>query len=135
MTIKLILFDWFGVLYNFNINKEVFDIVFILKDKGYKIGVLSNMSNKDKEYLLNNMNLENLFDYFLTSSQLGYIKPRKEIFLKMLEEININPDECIFIDDSKSNVEVAKSLGIIGIHFNNSQKLIYDLLKNGADIR
>ena len=70
--------------------------------------------------------LPNLIDTadFLTSSEnvfvsyeLGLLKPNQEIYKKVLQTLNIEPEEAVFIDDKPRNVEAAESLGIHGIVF------------------
>ena len=45
--------------------------------------------------------------------------------------IGKEPGECIFIDDPESNITVAQSVGITGLQFYNSGKLIGDLKNPG----
>jgi putative hydrolase of the HAD superfamily len=46
------------------------------------------------------------------SYEVGLRKPNLEIFNLILNENTLNPDETLFIDDSKQHVEAAKRLGI-----------------------
>lgn len=39
-------------------------------------------------------------------------KPDAEIFLQVLEENNLKPEETLFLDDNKGNIEGAAALGI-----------------------
>ena len=42
------------------------------------------------------------------------VKPYKSIYLTLLDRFKLKPNECLFIDDNKKNVETARDLGMIG---------------------
>lgn len=46
------------------------------------------------------------------SSLIGVIKPNELMFNTALSELNIKPEESLFIDDSIKNIEGASKLGI-----------------------
>ena len=45
----------------------------------------------------------------------------KEIFYYFLEEYQIAPSSCLFIDDSPKNIEAAQILGMKGIVFEDAK--------------
>ena len=51
------------------------------------------------------------------SYRLHLLKPNVRIYQKVLELLNVAPEEVVFIDDKQVNVEAAQSLGIHGIVF------------------
>lgn len=57
------------------------------------------------------------FDGIVVSGFIGLIKPHKEIYEYVLRAYNLDPKECIFIDDQKANVEAAQDCGIKSILF------------------
>ena len=63
-----------------------------------------------------------------TSYDLGLLKPDPLIYKVVLQKLGAKPQEVIFIDDKKKNIEAAKSLGILGIVFNRNT-LKEDILK------
>ncbi|MBU3191424.1 HAD-IA family hydrolase [Clostridium bowmanii] len=63
------------------------------------------------------------------SSVIGVLKPDKLMFNTALLELNIKPQEVIFIDDNIVNVEAAIKLGMQGIVI-----LRGDELKEDTDI-
>lgn len=56
--------------------------------------------------------LSDYFDKLYLSYQMGVIKPEKIIFEQVIQDANIKPEESLFIDDGKSNVEAGKSCGM-----------------------
>lgn len=93
---------------------EVWDKMKALKDKGYKIYLLSNYS----EYLFTRHTDGKAFmDYIdgkVVSYEIHYTKPQKEIYETLLAKYDLNPEESIFFDDREENVEAAVALGIKG---------------------
>ncbi|MBQ5802767.1 MAG: HAD-IA family hydrolase [Bacteroidales bacterium] len=63
-----------------------------------------------------------LFTDIFLSFRMKLSKPGKEIFLKVLEEAGIEPQESLFIDDAPANIETAAQLGF--------KTLLYDVNKN-----
>jgi HAD superfamily hydrolase (TIGR01509 family) len=61
------------------------------------------------------------------SHEVGFKKPRAEIFKRVIEWANVDPPKILFIDDMKEHVEVAISLGIQGIHFISAEQLREEL--------
>jgi len=97
-------------------NKELVEVAKELKDKGIKIFILSNNFRERTNYYNQQFpDLLNMFDKAYFSWQTGFIKPDERCFKLLLDENNLKPDECLYFDDSKHNIEVAKLLGI-GAH-------------------
>ena len=94
-----------------------------LKSAEYRLFVLSNMS---KEYIafLRKMDVFKYFEGEVVSCETALIKPEKEIYSLLLERYNLDPEQTMFIDDRKENVEAAAELGIVPFHFdrNNPEK-------------
>ena len=55
-------------------------------------------------------------------------KARREIYKRLIERYNLIPEETIFVDDTKVNVE-AKKLGIRAFVFESPEKFEEDLRK------
>lgn len=106
--------DQFYEIYNSLDNSLYYDtveIIYRLKSKGYQVGLLSNlrlMDYKRYEKELKKLN----FDYEFLSYKMKCIKPCKEIYLQVIDELNCKPDNIIFFDDNKKNVDGAKLAGI-----------------------
>ena len=57
-----------------------------------------------------------LFDAVVISGEVGMRKPEPRIFLHTAELLNIDPAECVFIDDLERNVQAAIGCGMTGVH-------------------
>lgn len=105
--------------------KKMFDLLSLLKTEGYQTALLSNIEDPIKEYIVAK-NYQNI-DTFIFSCEVKMSKPDKEIYDYTLDQLKISPQEAIFVDDRKENIEAANSLGITGLHFQDYEKLADDL--------
>jgi epoxide hydrolase-like predicted phosphatase len=56
------------------------------------------------------------FDVAVVSGQVGLRKPDAAIYRLAMERVGVPPGDCAFVDDLERNVEVARDLGMYGIH-------------------
>lgn len=108
------------------IDWDLVDYVDSLKGK-YKIHMLTDaidLDNGNSEWF---GSITKHFENIYRSFEIGYKKPNKEAFLHVLKKIGSEPEECIFVDDLKTNVDAAKELGINGIIYKNLGQLKKDL--------
>lgn len=56
------------------------------------------------------------FDRMYCSYEMGVCKPDAEFFQRILTEEGVGASECVFVDDSESNILAARRLGIHGLH-------------------
>lgn len=92
-----------------------------LKEKGYRIYMLSNTNEAHWIKIVNQCFggqdiVDSLFDHVFLSQEMHMAKPNDEIYLKVLEDICAQADECLFLDDSSANLEAAASLGFHTFH-------------------
>ncbi|NRT86744.1 HAD family hydrolase [Clostridium beijerinckii] len=97
----------------FLFHEDVFEIIPQLS-KNYKLGVISD-TWPSLERVVRNAGLRDYFSTFVMSSTTGVIKPNELMFNTALSELNIKPEEAMFIDDSIKNVKGASKLGIESI--------------------
>ncbi len=108
---------------------EAKEFVQYVKDKGYKIYVLSNACNAFYEYFPRFHQL-NYFDGIVVSSDIHMVKPDLKIYQYFLDKYDLSANECLFVDDRKENIEAALQLGMHGHVFKNDfdqVKTIYGL--------
>lgn len=56
--------------------------------------------------------ISHYLDHLYCSYRMGVCKPAADFFNKILEAERVKPDEVLFVDDSKRNIEAAAGLGI-----------------------
>lgn len=90
---------------------ETMEIINELKNKGYKVGLLSNLRLMDYKRYEEQIKKIN-FDYLFLSYEIKCIKPSSDIYLQVINALNCEADNIIFFDDNQKNVNGAKQLGI-----------------------
>lgn len=89
--------------------KDVAQYEVSLKDKCH-IGILSNLTIFDKERLDKQVNLS-LYDYVFLSYEFGMKKPEINIYKEVQRRLPFEPNNILFIDDSKDNIDMALKMG------------------------
>ncbi|MBN2001219.1 HAD family phosphatase [candidate division KSB1 bacterium] len=78
----------------------------------YPIGCLSNNNPIHWGYLDKNFALGEKFQHCFLSYRIGFVKPNKEIYLHVIDKLNIKPQNIHFFDDKPANVDGARAVGI-----------------------
>ena len=93
----------------------------------YNIILLSDHIKEWVEYILSTNKELEIFKHKYFSYEYGKLKTDEGTFNYVLDTEKILPDETIFIDDSKENVEIANQNGICGIVFEDAKQLEKEL--------
>lgn len=102
-----------------------------LKHIGCRLYGLSNWSAETFPFALSKYDFFHLFDDLVISGNVGMVKPDPEIFNLLLKKIGKPASECLFIDDSPANIQQAKQLGFVTIHFKSPSQLEDELIQMG----
>jgi len=105
------------------------------------VSLLGHLGNRYKLFLLSNTNaihynvyipefrnsygydLSKMFEKTYWSFKIGLRKPTNEVYEYVLNDSNLTPGECMFIDDTAVNVEAARACGINSIYLKPGQQL------------
>jgi len=100
------------------INKTMLSWVKKLKEEGIKTAILSNMPAELCKYIYDTYSWTEIFDRIVFSSEVGFAKPKLEIYEYCINGLAIDSDEGLFIDDDKRNIEGARKTGLKTFLFN-----------------
>lgn len=98
---------------------EAKDFCDYVKNKGYRIYVLSNASTSFYEYFPRFAPFD-YFDGIVVSADIHIIKPDRKIYEYILEKYQLRAEECLFIDDRQENIDAARCVGMQGTVFRNN---------------
>jgi len=110
------------------VNSELVEIIKKLKDNGYKIGLLSNYGVELRDKLQKD-GIYDLFDTIIISAEVQQVKPDPEIFKILFENLNLNPEEVVFVDDTPKSLENSESIGYFPILYKNNESFKIELEK------
>ena len=92
-----------------------------------KTGLISNAWTGLRNVLHTFFPIHDAFDALVISAEEKIMKPDERIYRIALDRLGVQPDEAIFLDDLKVNVDAANALGLIGIHFRSSAQAQRDI--------
>jgi putative hydrolase of the HAD superfamily len=102
-----------------------------LKQRGILTAILSNMGDSVLESVQREYEWIKGFDVLVWSYQLLIAKPDPAIYLHTLKKLGTQPEETLFIDDKRVNVDAAIALGMKAIEFSTVDRLREDLTAAG----
>src|SRR5690606_27950746 len=87
------------------------EILYELKSK-FPVFGLTNWSAETFPIALKRFNFFQVFNGILVSGEEKLIKPDSKIFERMMDKFQLNPENCLFIDDNLKNVEASRAFGL-----------------------
>ncbi|WP_313638813.1 beta-phosphoglucomutase [Paenibacillus sp.] len=86
-----------------------------LRSRG--IGIALGSASKNAEFILNKLNITDLFDAVVDGNKVSLAKPDPEVFLITGQELGLQPDECVVFEDAEAGVQAGKAAGmkVVGI--------------------
>lgn len=78
-----------------------------LKEKEIKIALATSNNWSVVDAVFKKFNLENFFDVITTAEEVRELKPDPEIFLLTATKEDIDPNQCIVIEDAPSGIKAA----------------------------
>ena len=107
---------------DFDLKDGVIDTLTRLSSQ-YSLGILSNALPSRRVHELKIKNLDSFFKHIFISKEIGLSKPDPKIYEYVLREINLKPDEILFIDDKLEYLKGAEKAGFKNlIMFKNEEE-------------
>ena len=95
----------------------VTDALVKLREKGYRLWLLSNAQRVFTDFELNHLELKPYFDGIRLSSDYGCRKPDIRFFSALLKEENLDPKTCLMIgNDLDTDIAGAKNAGLATLY-------------------
>jgi len=94
---------------------------------GVHLYALTNMARGTFEFIRPRQAFWEHFRGIVVSSYLRTLKPRPEIFERLISTYKLTPGETVFLDDNATNVEGARAAGLQAIQFQDAAQARRDL--------
>lgn len=114
----LILNDRWG---NTKTNTELINYL-ISKKEWYSYTLLTNNSPEIEAHMEAVYKIPKFYDHFISSVTYNLSKSDSKLYEEAMAKLQATPEQCIFVDDTKENVEAAVSLGITGLLYRNFEE-------------
>jgi putative hydrolase of the HAD superfamily len=115
-------------------NPRVVETLDRLKPR-YRMVMLSNTDVMRFGFIKDRFPEVLLFDEYVLSYEVGHMKPESRIYEVAVSMAVASPNECLFIDDRRENIEAAQKQGIQAVHFKEDTDLEAALRKMGLVLR
>lgn len=99
--------------------KGAADLIRRLSRAGIRLAVASSSGMDRIESTLDKLGVRELFNGVVSGMQVQNPKPAPDTFLEAARILEVNPDECIVIEDSLNGMKAAKNAGMICVMYEN----------------
>lgn len=82
-----------------------------LKEQGFKLAVCSNSIGSTVELMMKKSNLDKWLDMQLSTDDVKNPKPEPDLYIMAMRQFNLNPEECLIIEDNENGIRAAKASG------------------------
>ena len=113
-----------------DLSEGTIELLELLKSNHIRIALASASNNAP--FLLDAMKIKHYFDAVVDPKSISNGKPAPDIFLKACEMLDLEPHECVGIEDAEAGIESIKSAGLypIGIGKLSNCEEVYPDLKS-----
>lgn len=119
---------------NTPIDSQMMAFIAELKKQNYKIGMVTDNKKDRIDDIVKYYDWNKIFDCITISAEIGSGKDHDETFKKTIECLNVNADECVFIDNQEKNLIIPKRMGMKVIYFDDKKRNYQKLIKQFKDL-
>ena len=87
----------------------------ILKDKGYKLAVVTSRLTRSTYSGLEHFNLDRFFEVVITADDCPEHKPHPLPLIMAMEGLDSKPEHTVMIGDTKHDIGAAKAAGVVSV--------------------
>jgi len=102
-----------------------------LRDRGFRMAMLTNNVREwEPLWRAKLPEIDEIFELVVDSAFVGMRKPEPEIYELTVSRLgDVSASECVFVDDTDVNCQAAESLGMVAVHFVDSDQAIPEIEK------
>jgi len=93
----------------------VMDLISFCQQKDLKLALASSSDQQQVDTIMNRLvkNYRSVFQAVVTGDDVINKKPAPDIYVRVVEQLNLPPNLCLAFEDSLAGVESAKAAGVI----------------------
>jgi putative hydrolase of the HAD superfamily len=127
-----------------NPNEEMIAEMRAAREAGFRMALLTNNVREWEPLWRAMLPVDEIFELVVDSAWVGMRKPEPEIYELTLERLrrhdpdelgDLEPGECLFIDDFEVNCEAARALGINAVRFGSNDQAIAEIRNHLGRVR
>lgn len=134
MTKRYVILDISGVLIihdkwgNTKTNKELIDYLISQKDKFVYV-LVTNNPPEIQHHIKAVYGIPKFYEHFISSQTYNLSKSDQKLYQEVLVFLFAKPEQCIFVDDTPSNVAAAQEAGMTAFVYQNFEQFKKDLAR------
>ena len=103
----------------------------LFQEDGYQIALATSATDKYINLVLDKFAIRDYFEVIVSGDDVQIGKPNPEVFLTTAKKLDLNPGECLVLEDAKNGIEAAKKAGCKCIAIRNDHIPPQDLNEAG----
>lgn len=96
-----------------------------LKNEGLQLAVCSNSIRNSIELMMQRAKLIDYLEFFLSNEDVAKAKPDPEIYSTAIQRLNLQPEECLIVEDNDHGVKAALASGAHLLRVGNVSEVNY----------
>jgi putative hydrolase of the HAD superfamily len=108
-------------------NEPMLGLMRELRERGYRMAILTNNVREWEELWRAKLPVDEIFELVVDSAFVGMRKPDPAIYRLTLKRLGVEAGESLFVDDNEVNVEAARELGMLAVHFRSNEQAIPEI--------
>jgi len=101
-----------------------------LKQDGYNLAVASNSIRKTVKMMMEQASLMKYLDFYLSNQDVTTGKPDPEIYIKAIQKLNLQPNECLIVEDNEKGIQAARGSGAWVMEVDEVEEVNYQNIKD-----
>lgn len=83
-----------------------------LQESGYKKAIASNSVLDEIKIMINTLHIQQYIDIYCSAQEVKFGKPAPDLYLLTSKKLEVDPEECLVLEDSPSGIKAAKAAGM-----------------------
>tara|TARA_R110000737_G_scaffold68684_1_gene96872 strand:+ start:10887 stop:11543 length:657 start_codon:yes stop_codon:yes gene_type:complete len=104
-----------------------------LKSRGCKVACCTNSIRKTTNFMLTGSGIKDFFDIIISNEDVNNPKPDPEGYIKIIENYNFLPNDCMIVEDSLKGIAAANASGAKVMRVRNAIQVNKDSLERFID--
>jgi beta-phosphoglucomutase-like phosphatase (HAD superfamily) len=104
-----------------------------LKEEGYRLAVCSNSVRGSVETMMRLSGLDGFLDMMTSNEDVSKPKPDPEMYTKTINHFNLDPSECLILEDNENGIRAARASGAHVLEIGTIYDVTYERIRATID--
>lgn len=104
-----------------------------LKNEGYRLAVCSNSVRQSVKIMMELSGLLKYLEFYLSNQDVVKSKPNPEMYNKAIARLQLQPNECLVLEDNENGIKAALASGSHLLRINTVDDVSYSNIRKRID--